>query len=865
MMRKVLIKDFWNGECLPDISQCYDAMLHVPGAEGAVGEVVLTQHGPVLSHLLAGEIGTLGSGTPAAYLAGSAAGTASAIGAASTVGATGLAALGVLGAAGIAVAASGGSSKKTDSTGIENPSAPSALISKDGKTVSGKAQPNSIIKIDTDKDGVADITTTADANGNFSVDISNNPLRPGQNIDVTATDSAGNQSPNVTVTAPIDSTGSINTGGLGGSSGGSSQPSPQQPNLPQQPSAEQQALAKIKAYADSNGGTTAPDANDYQLVGATGLTKAQVDAANSALADDDITSTQVNDNTAVQDIVNKYNKILAAADGTANAANSLDNLDYSTIGVNNVPVDSSTEDLLNDIVDQSNTDEVNTVRELQDLANAAKVVTDLTNAADGSQQDGQALVEALGKLGVTGATVGNAAQIADAIAKTANDGTEVNSQEKLQDIVDTATAPQTPADTTPPEITNSDKAFSYQENSLDDTVIGTVTAVDNDSAIAGYEIVSGNDEGYFNINGQGQITLTAKGVQSAANDFETGANTFTLGVSATSEGETATFTLNLTNVQPATPVLSLQNDTGLSSTDKITSDKMVTVGNTESNATLEYMIDGVGGWVQGDVSALNLAILENNEQEGKEHTVKVRQTVNGEVSDEAELVFVHDVVAPTTDQLVVNLKNGNYVLLGKTEPGSRVSLTNHSSTQANGSGQFELNLGKNLQDSKPKLTVTDQAGNSSDPEPINIGVYANINTLGGTDINIVRGNITEGADIFYAEGYTTNGQLLDLQGGDDTLAITNGGVYSTAVKATAGRVNMGAGNDTISAKYITGVQTISMGEGDDKIILNSEWVGATSIGGSSKVNLGAGDDTVEVYNIIQAYSGALDGGMAMIS
>ncbi|WP_072282129.1 Ig-like domain-containing protein, partial [Rappaport israeli] len=237
---QVLIKDFWNGECLPDISQCY-AILQVPGAEGAVGEVVLTQQGPVLSHLLAGEIGTLGSGTPAAYLAGSAAGTASAIGAASTVAAsglgatTGLAALGVLGAAGIAVAASGGSSKKSNNISIEAPNAPDAHVSKDRKTVSGKAQPNSTIKIDTDRDGVADITTTADANGNFSVDVSNNPLRPGQNIDVTATDSAGNQSSNATITAPIDSTGSVNTGSTGGSSGssgGSSQPSPQQPTPP---------------------------------------------------------------------------------------------------------------------------------------------------------------------------------------------------------------------------------------------------------------------------------------------------------------------------------------------------------------------------------------------------------------------------------------------------------------------------------------------------------------------------------------------------------------------------------------------------------------------------------------------------------
>ncbi|MGC2866374.1 beta strand repeat-containing protein [Proteus vulgaris] len=54
---EVVIKDFWE-ECKPGEEQCY-ATLNVLDQNGVMGEVTITQDGPVLEHLVAGETGTL--------------------------------------------------------------------------------------------------------------------------------------------------------------------------------------------------------------------------------------------------------------------------------------------------------------------------------------------------------------------------------------------------------------------------------------------------------------------------------------------------------------------------------------------------------------------------------------------------------------------------------------------------------------------------------------------------------------------------------------------------------------------------------------------------------------------------------------
>ncbi|MDD2844645.1 MAG: Ig-like domain-containing protein [Rhodoferax sp.] len=114
-------------------------------------------------------------------------------------------------------------------------------------------------------------------------------------------------------------------------------------------------------------------------------------------------------------------------------------------------------------------------------------------------------------------------------------------------------------DTTAPVVTAA-QAFSYAENQVAGAVLGTVVATD-DTAVTGFAIKTGNDAGYFAIAADGKVTLTAAGAAAgvAANDFETGVNTFTLGVvgkdAAGNESAAANVVLNVTDVDDVAPQL----------------------------------------------------------------------------------------------------------------------------------------------------------------------------------------------------------------------------------------------------------------------------------------------------------------------
>jgi len=105
------------------------------------------------------------------------------------------------------------------------------------------------------------------------------------------------------------------------------------------------------------------------------------------------------------------------------------------------------------------------------------------------------------------------------------------------------------------------QSHDYLEGQSADTVVATVSASDV-SELTGFVITAGNDDGYFSIDSQGRIRITATGAAAEANDFETGANSFTLTVSATdAAGNTTsgtTVTLHVLNKDEASPVLLAQ-------------------------------------------------------------------------------------------------------------------------------------------------------------------------------------------------------------------------------------------------------------------------------------------------------------------
>ncbi|MFG0730680.1 Ig-like domain-containing protein, partial [Photobacterium damselae] len=104
-----------------------------------------------------------------------------------------------------------------------------------------------------------------------------------------------------------------------------------------------------------------------------------------------------------------------------------------------------------------------------------------------------------------------------------------------------------------PEFDQDSYQFNYNENSTEGTVIGKVTATDIDSSALNYEISQGNDNGWFQINDKGEITLTEKGLLAAANDYELGDNEHQLQITVSDGGKQTTVdvVLNEQNVNEA--------------------------------------------------------------------------------------------------------------------------------------------------------------------------------------------------------------------------------------------------------------------------------------------------------------------------
>ncbi|UJF25363.1 Ig-like domain-containing protein [Suttonella sp. R2A3] len=107
------------------------------------------------------------------------------------------------------------------------PDKPTIHVTDNGKSISGTAEPGSTVKIDTDGDGVPDYSTTADSEGNYTVDTSGHPLINGETATATATDAAGNKSDPASDTAPdttAPDTPTINIADNGKSISGKAEP-----------------------------------------------------------------------------------------------------------------------------------------------------------------------------------------------------------------------------------------------------------------------------------------------------------------------------------------------------------------------------------------------------------------------------------------------------------------------------------------------------------------------------------------------------------------------------------------------------------------------------------------------------------------
>ncbi|MDC7717522.1 DUF4347 domain-containing protein, partial [Vogesella sp. DC21W] len=182
-------------------------------------------------------------------------------------------------------------------------------------------------------------------------------------------------------------------------------------------------------------------------------------------------------------------------------------------------------------------------------------------------------------------------------------------------------------DQTNPVVTAS-QTFTLPENMASGFVIGQVLASDANS-IAGYQITAGDSAGYFSIDADGVITLTAAGAAdgAASRDYEATPNSFSLTVLATDvagNSHSQVVTISLLDAQedstPPTATITL-SDTALrigeTATVTITFSEAVTgFSNTDltiANGTLSAVSSSDGGitWTATFTPSANISDASN--------------------------------------------------------------------------------------------------------------------------------------------------------------------------------------------------------------------------------------------------------------
>jgi hypothetical protein len=200
------------------------------------------------------------------------------------------------------------------------------------------------------------------------------------------------------------------------------------------------ALATISAAAENNTAVASSlSTSIYSAAGVTGVSAANLASVSSALDSAVVRGVMADTTAEVQAIVNAYNAILASADGVAgNTATPLTAAQYSTIGVVGVTgtaTAGSAMSLLNSVVDANAKSGVDTVAEVQAMADAATHV--ITTAGGTSAQAATLSLADLTALGIHGVTAANLATVQAAVQAT-NADAMVDTQAELQTLVNTA-------------------------------------------------------------------------------------------------------------------------------------------------------------------------------------------------------------------------------------------------------------------------------------------------------------------------------------------------------------------------------------------------------------------------------------------
>ncbi|WP_198930816.1 beta strand repeat-containing protein, partial [Stutzerimonas balearica] len=244
---------------------------------------------------------------------------------------------------------------------------------------------------------------------------------------------------------------------------------------------------------------------------------------------------------------------------------------------------------------------------------------------------------------------------------------------------------------------------------LDTQVAAPTVSLTNDTGASGSDGITNN--GALTIDGTeagATIEYSTDGGQIWSSSFTPveGSNTVAVRqtdvAGNTSAATTVSFTLD---TQVAAPTVSLQADTGVSGTDGITNNGALSVGGTETGATVEYSTDGGQTW------SSSFTPVEGS------NTVSVRQTdVAGNTSAATTVSFTLDtqVAAPTVSLAsdtgasgTDGITNNGALTIGGTETGATVEYSTDGGQTW--SSSFTPVEGSNT----VSVRQTDVAGNTS--------------------------------------------------------------------------------------------------------------------------------------------------------
>ena len=290
------------------------------------------------------------------------------------------------------------------------------------------------------------------------------------------------------------------------------------------------ALATLADAAQNNTATTliAP-ITLFARAGVTGVDLSNLSAIISALDSAAVTATQADTTAKLQNIVDAYKAVLVLADGGQNTTTQVTAGQFETLGVTGVNTTTAgatsvpstyKASLLSNVVDGLASVAVDTVPELQALANA---VTAVMVTANGTVSGASAVTKAqLDGMGITGVTDNNLADVLAAISNTPDNGSSVNTLPALQYVVNLGvnsasqsaltTISNFAADNTSSQPISG--AFAYQGTvpTLRDYANAGVTGIDNNN------LESVNDALATNVVDRAVVSDTA-GIQAVINAY----------------------------------------------------------------------------------------------------------------------------------------------------------------------------------------------------------------------------------------------------------------------------------------------------------------------------------------------------------